>query len=420
MLCVYRSFGFLSLVIGVSCGVSTSAWAQKSASLLPKGIWRLRVVGVVVDPVTQSLNSDGEAQSLVSALEKRLTAKDLAASNPDLAALYNGLNAFESGLGDSLFAVDLMPEAEINAKQTVFAAEYGLTAKFSLGIIVPYSMVNNSASFNAKTYNEAQAVAQHVNGVGPLENGVNTFNSNAPNVHTFEDAIFTSNGYYIPSDFKYSGLGDIEVGGKYQVYKANNITSAFTGGVRLPTGSHKKDFKNILDQNTGDGQYDLAFELANEYAPWKFLSVGVGSRYTMQLQDKETIPLLRNGQTGLPNLNDANTFQEVSRNMGDYIETEVGSVFKFWSFEVNAAYMHYYKFLDSFKGPAGYQVSELAEKSDKVSHRYEVGLKFTTIPMFAKKKFFMPLEAKISYTDLLAGRNTTRSSYTRFDFIVYF
>jgi hypothetical protein len=413
---VYRSF----VVLSVFFALSTSAWAQKSASLLPRGIWRVRTVNVFTDPITQSLNSEGEAQSLVSALERRLTAKELAASNQNLAALYNGLNAFEYGLGDSLFAVDLMPQAEIQAKQMVFAAEYGITSKLSLGIIVPVSSVKNKASFKIQTYNEAMAVAQHVRGVAPLENGVHTFNASAPNAQTFEDAIFTSNGYYVPRDFEYTGLGDVEVGGKYQVYKNHGLSSALTAGVRLDTGTHKKDFRNILDQGTGDGQYDVAFELANEYQILPFLSLGLGSRYTIQLPNNETRPLLKSGQSGLPNLNDPSTFQKVRRNMGDYVETELGSVLKFWTWELNGAYMHYYKFSDSFSGPEAYQVAELESNTDKVSHRYEVGLKFTTLPLFAKKKFFMPLEAKIAYTDILAGRNVARSSYTRLDFIVYF
>src|SRR5690606_34883675 len=101
----YRAFIILSFMFAANAQL----FAQKTATVLPKGVWRVRMVNVLANPLTQSINSNGEAENLLSALEKRLTPQDLAASSADLATLYNALNSFEEGLGDSLFAVDLMP-----------------------------------------------------------------------------------------------------------------------------------------------------------------------------------------------------------------------------------------------------------------------------------------------------------------------
>jgi hypothetical protein len=412
----YRSFVILSVVV-----VSSSVLAQRTATVLPQNIFRVRAVGVVAQPVNQRLNSEGQAQGLMSPLERTLTTQDLAATSPALNELYTGLNSFESGLGDSLMSVDFLPMAQMNARQAIMAAEYGVTSRLSLGIIVPTVSMDVKASFDARVSNQVSRIAERTRGVQVLEDGLRQFEGQMPTSQFFVNEVFTKNGYDVPQDFSYTGLGDIELGAKYQYLKMDTVRGSVLGGLRMPTATHKARMENLLDRSTGDGQWDLAFEVASEWDPIKPITLGLASRYTLQLPNTERRALLRDGQSGLPNLNDPQTVREVRRNLGDVIDGEVSAKYTFLSaWSLIGLYGVSYKAQDRYTGPEGYQISALEENTASSDSRYELGLNYSTIPAFARNAFPVPLEMKLSYNSLIAGTNTPRSAYARMDFIVYF
>lgn len=397
-----------------------SVIAQKAATVLPKNIFRVRWVGVRTGSLTQSLNNDGTASNTMSALEKSLSAKDLAALSPDLNQLYTALNTFEAGLGDSLILADFYPDSEMVATKNTLAAEYGITKKLSLGIIVPITTMRVKASFNADVKNNVAAIRQKVQGVSALENGIDTFEANMPTAQSFENQVFTANGYQTPSDFSWTGLGDIELGAKYQFFNNKKYRATSLFGFRMPTTTHQKDFTNILDSNSGDKQWDLAFELVNEYVLTKSFSVGAGTRYTIQLPNSQKAALLRNGESGLPNLTRDDTIQDVRRNLGDQLEMEVSASYAYDRFILSGAYENSRKFTDRYSVPLGYQYKNLESETNTLQHRYAVGLKYTTVKAYVAKKFPIPLEVKLTYNDIFAGKNITRAAYTRLDMILFF
>jgi len=393
--------------------------AQKSASVLPNGIWRVRWVGVRTASLTQSLNDDGTASNTMSALEKSLTAKDLAALNSDLAQLYNGLNAYEEGLGDSLILADFYPDSSMVATKNTIAAEYGLSSKVSLGIIIPITTMRVDASFSADVQNNVAAIQAKVQGNSALENGLNTFSSSMPTSESFAQSVFTDNGYVVPGSFGWTGMGDIELGAKIQALKFSKFRATTLLGFRAPTTTHKANIRNLLDSNSGDNQWDLAFELATEYLPTKDFIFGVGTRYTIQLPNNQDKALLRDGQTGLPNLTVPGTIQNVRRNLGDQLETEIGASYQYNRFIVSTDYENLFKTSDSYSVPTGYRKDNLESETDALQHRYALGLKYTTLAAFVAKKASIPFEAKLTYSDIFAGRNVTKAAYARLDLIFF-
>jgi hypothetical protein len=412
----YRALTVLSLL-----GVSLSAQAQKSATVLPAKIFRVRAVGITANPVVSTLNTNGDSQSLVSALERTLTTKEIAKSDPNLQALYDGLNQFESGLGDSLMTVDLLPAAQINARQAVFAVEYGVTSRLSLGVIVPSSQMSVKASFKAQVNTQTAMVAERTQGVAPLDAYVAQFAANTPTAQTFTDGVFTANGYKTPQNFNYSGLGDVEIGAKYQYLSAETFRGTCLGGVRAPTATHQADRTNILDRSTGDGQWDLALECANEWDALKTLTLGAASRYTLQLPNSQDQAVLKDGQSGLPNLTDPTSVQNLRRDLGDTLDAELSAKVNVGpAWHVSGVGSLSLKTEDRYKGPAGFQIAELSKDTDSAEARFELGVGYSTIPAFAAKKFPVPMEVKLAYNTITSGYNTPRSAYSRMDLIVYF
>jgi len=412
----YRSLSVLSFM-----GASLAAQAQRPATVLPKNIYRVRLVGIVAAPLMQTLNSQGEGQSLMADMERTLTTKDIAAKDPNLNALYAGLNQLEEGLGDSLMSVDLMPKAHMSARQTVLAVEYGLTSRLSLGIIVPTVQMRVTSSFDARVNTQTAKLAARAAGAPPLEAGLQQFASNTPTAQTFAQSLFTANGYQVPRDFSYAGLGDIEIGAKYQYLKSEALRGTLLAGFRAPTTSHRADRSNILDRDTGDGQWDLALEASNEWDALKTLTFGVASRYTLQLPDSREQALLKDGQIGLPNLNDSTSIHRVRRDLGDMIDGELSARVNIGSaWHTSGVWGVAYKLENRYSGPQGYQVSKLGANTESAESRLELGVGYSTIPDFAAKKFPVPMEVKLAYNTITAGMNTPRSAYSRMDFIVYF
>ena len=71
------------------------------------------------------------------------------------------------------------------------------------------------------------------------------------------------------------------------------------------------------------------------------------------------------------------------------------------------AYQFSRKGQDSYSGPNGFYLDGLSENSDRTIHRGVLGVTYSTIPAFRKKKFGFPFEVDVSYSKVLAGKNTT-------------
>jgi hypothetical protein len=281
--------------------------------------------------------------------------------------------------------------------------------------------VNVKTSFSARVNTQSAMVAERTQGVPGLDAAVAQFAANEPKAQTFVDGTFTANGYDVPKDFNYAGLGDVEIGAKYQYLNAANFRGTCLAGFRAPTSTHKADRKNILDRSTGDGQWDLATECANEFDPLKTVTLGVAARYTLQLPNSQDEALLANGQSGLPNLTNPDTIQRVRRDLGDSLEGEASA-----KINIDAAWSATgimglaYKLADTYTGPSGYQVSSLGNDTESAEWRFELGVGYSTIPDFAAKRFPIPMEVKLAYNTITGGYNTPRSAYSRMDLIVYF
>lgn len=417
-----KLWAFLSA--GLLC-LSNAAFAQEDAAVLPKGIFRVRGVGVATGTITQAYNNDGNRESLMHALNGQVvsTAK-LASQNSQLAQLYRALNDLEPGLGDSLFQSTLQAKTEVAAHQYVFAAEYGLTSKLSLGLIVPtVDMSFSNTSFSATNQNNVAAIAARTKGLSGTTAGVNSFASQMPTTATYEAAVFTSKGYQTPHDFQFRSLGDIEMGVKYQFVNidSGHFMMATKTGFRLPTTSHLKDYRNPLDRDAGDHQLDFASSIISQYAFDPHFSITGSAQYTHQFGDKRDMYVNAPGEDGLPTLDDAHRDQ-VQRKLGEKIDTELSASYGIADrqFTLYSAWQFNAKAQDMYSGSKGLNYAALQTDTRELAHRAEFGLGYSTIPLFQRKKFAVPLQAKVAYNTTLAGVNVSDAKYLRLDMIVYF
>jgi hypothetical protein len=289
---------------------------------------------------------------------------------------------------------------------------------------MPISRFHAKGSFKVDSQTSVQAVRARSQGI-ISDAQWEKLQANIPNTATMEKALFLDNGYKPVSEAKGSGLGDTEIGLKWNFLNLRDkLLLATKTGFRVPTTTHTPDETNILDQSTGDKQLDYALQVVAEYIPVKQFSVAGAVQGTYQFQDtQKNKAVLRKGEAGLPNLHDGDLRSDVKRDLGEMVEANLGAGYGFIGNTLTPSfdYSYYYKAADKYSGPKDYlNYSALGDNTESMAHRGEFIMKYSTIPLFAAKKFPVPFEVKTSYQRTFAGKNIVDRNYYRFDMIVYF
>ncbi len=429
LLFIFPIWGFISMAL------ATTAFAQEETSVLPHGVFRTWIIGAAGGS-EYKFNTTGKRQGLAHILNRSVSMTDLeealskssdfVKTASELKNLRSELDDYgakigQPKLGNNLFQSDIYAAAQVEASQLILALEYGLTPKLSLGIAAPLMWYDIKAKVNIRNQNAFARTQNIVKGL-PLESRVLSFSSNAPNEETFKKSIFTDKGYQVPDNNRIFGISDIEGGLKYAAFKSTYVDSALLFGFRLPTGSHKKDPTNLVDQHIGDGQLDLAVQASVDFkiTP-KFIFLS-SAKYTFQTPDREMIVgKLKGSDDPLPDLTDPRVYDFANRKLGNTWDLNFNlRYYMFQSrFAVVGAYLYQFKGQDSFNGNNPYLNYALLEKNTNSNyHATEVFLIYSTVADYMRQEKAIPWEASVTYHHTLAGVNTPdlRYAYARLKF----
>lgn len=75
---------------------------------------------------------------------------------------------------------------------------------------------------------------------------------------------------------------------------------------------------------------------------------------------------------------------------------------------------------DRVSGPAGFDYSSLEDETDLISHIGKVGVGFSSLGLYAQKKFPLPMYAELQYRNRFAGENVFKSEYIGLTLGVFF
>lgn len=397
--------------------------AQETAAVMPKSIFRVRAIQIMGDTIGSRLDGDGRAMPLLSPLNRSVSTKEMAASDPNLKQLYDALNAFRTGLGDSLFNANFETKSQIDFKRTIYALEYGITQRMSFGFMVPIYDMAIRSKFDVKVDSQIDKIRQVTAGLDPVQDGLDQAEASAPTTATFEKAVFTDKGYEVPGNYTVHGMSDAEIGLKYQIVNTEKFLFSGQLQFRLPTTSHTQDYTRLLDIGLGDKQLDVGAWFFADYMPTRDLVFGGMFRYTSQLADKKKIPFLKKGETGLADLTDPKSWDTATRNLGEMIETELATTYYFYNrvFNVYGAYQYAYKGADKYTGTkSNLDYKAMGVDTKTTTHKYEAGIGYGTIQAYFDKKFPVPFEVKYGYNWMFRGTNSPLVSYNRFNLLLYF
>ena len=301
-----------------------------------------------------------------------------------------------------------------------FGYQYGLTDRITVGIHIPYWDVTNSV--DARIDNTGATV-----GGNPFLGTPGDPFGGAPFVpiamggvplttDQIQDLLVSQFGYDRIESWSGQGLSDIEIGGRYQYLKTEDWRLAFTGGIRLPTGE-EDDPDDLMDYPLGSGAWALLFNFNQDYIGIKNLVLNGTIRYELYLPDTATLRVPDSSDDVIT----ANK-ENVDRDYGDVVELEASGYYTFiegWN--VSLSYKYGFGFKDDVSGDRGYAYDSLEDETDYSEHVGILGLSYSTIALYQKKEFPVPMNASISYRNRFAGSNNTlKSQYIGLELAIFF
>jgi len=403
--------------------VSAQTGPGDDAVVMPKGYFRMFFDAQFYIPFDQRYNNSGQPESFGAPLSVPLDT----ATFPALAGLNPFLGGATASLGQSSVQI------ERNLQQYLFQPVYGLTDRLTIGMNIPYVMVkqNVSASVDSSPGSGANVgfstIASPFGPAGSIVPIALVPGTRRATLQDINNQLGSQFGLAPVQTWEDEGIGDIEAGGRYQYYRGANFRAALTSGVRFPTG-HVDDINNLVDVGWGTGAYALLFQFNQDFmlqkdglgkrlgfpTPGEFF-INTTFRYDLNLPNKQMARVCAPGVV-------CNNLDNVSRNLGDVLAVDVsgkvglltnGLIFvpRFW---------YSYKERDQFSGDKGYAYGDLALETQRTEYIYFLSLLYSTIPLVAEGKFWLPGSISVTYRDRFAGTNVPKSQYVGFTVQVYF
>ena len=387
------------------------------ATVLPQGYWRIYVEGAFSLPITQRFNKDGHKEDLATDFNTNLSSRVFS----DL-ALVEAAFGLAPGTG-TLGQTDVKFTRHINIINLVPA--YGVTDKLSIGFNLPYWSQNLNVQAGLNTSNATLGINPGIpGGIAPLG-----FPGTRPATTEDIQNLLVSRGFKRVENWSHDGIGDLEIGARYQYYKSEVLRAAFTGGVRFPTGEWD-DPDNLVDNAPGGGAYALLFRFQQDWlhqqaglmkllgAPdlGEFL-INTTFRYDLILPDKQSFRVCDVHTPICPTKDDS-----VKRDTGDIFEAELSPSYGLGEgFYLTGTYKYGHKWKDHHSGDKGFDYGALAVETDYDEHIVRGALNYTTMKLFADHKFPVPLIASVFYRERFAGNNNMFvSRYIGFSLNVFF
>lgn len=385
-----------------------------SASVLPKGVRNARIGGFSTE-VTDKYDGYGSIVPLGNGFNKPVTWNKLIDGRPDAserAQLRGALTAegvdLNSAAGDARGLVN----TRITSTVPVFA--YGVTEKITLGMGIPvvYSATNVDTGWEAReSFNRQIARLQTLG----YEGRILALQNDLYNVVSTQIANY---GYKPMVNEQQTSMGDVNLGMKAQLYQGKRTALALTSKVIVPTG-RTADVDKVVDVAPGDGAFSAGVGIVSDFKLTQKLILTPSAGYLYQFATDKTVRVPRTADESISPDKDYN----VNVKRGDIMSTGLALKSQFSeTIGAGAGYSFQYKNPDSYQGsryePGRYRYLE--QDTFQTMHSALISLTGSTVPLFKKKQFAIPLDASISFAHVIEGRNVGKLDVAIFDLAAYF
>jgi hypothetical protein len=390
--------GIVVLVIIVS---TPSQVLADSAAVLPENVSRGYWDFYHYQPTTQRYNPDGDREDLTYPF----TNAPLDSDALTLLKPFDPLVGGTASIGD----VSVAYQYDIDVLDAGYS--YGLTDKLTLGFHIPYYWITNNVetSFDSSSANVGKnpdtGICCELISDGGEE-------MNEDDVQNLIGSVYGINRI---ETWDNQGIGDIELGMKYQLFLKDRSAFAITSGLRIPTG-YEDDPDYLNDVPWSYGNYAVLLRLHYDYLvssmwnknPTKLHQIipatgdvilNLTFRYDYMLPDEKW---MRVGDD--PNQLFTNNIEKVSRKLGDLFNVEVSGKYQLTpAIALTGLYTYSFKLKDDISGELGYNYESLEANTDSSHHIIVIAASYSTLAAYTNKQFSVPMEINIAYRDRFAG-----------------
>jgi hypothetical protein len=389
----HKILSLLSLAVSqfTFAGGLTSPYDFSSAQVLPKGVFSPRFKFVSTS-LEKKYSSSGNTVPLAQDLNRNITWQDVLNNETDQVKRAQIQSLIQDAGGNAQTGNAGRTTGVVNTYTAVYvpALSYGLNEKISLGLGVPIFSTNIKVDTGFVKTTEGQNVINQAS-----ESGSPVSSEEAKNKlnNAMADKL-SGLGYNPLRSQSTTGVGDIKVGAKYQVYKDSQQAVALAPSLTLPTGN-ESSVNDLIPLGTGDGQTDLGLSASYDRRLIGGLSAGVYAAYNNQLPDQieKRIPTAKESLSA--------DKEQVSRNLGDQYST--GANLQYFLSKIGTSigggYNFQYQDTTTYEGTKyskdRYKILTSNEGS-QLLHSVTGAIGFSTVEFYKKKQFIYPFETQLT------------------------
>jgi hypothetical protein len=391
-----------------------------SYDTLPKNVNTFVFKQVMVSEIKSQYDASGSEETLD--LKEEFTSSRLEDVSAVIKTYFEQLRAISPEAYNNFSLGEFSADVTANVSAQGFGYGYGVTNRLTVYGSLPVYHITTDVKFQqTKPSNIAalQATLRNTNPDTALGKFVKDLSMQMPNTNTelIQSLVVNYYGYKPIGKWEKDALGDAEIGFIYRLTDFSDRGVALSAGAVLPTGS-PDDPDSLQDVSTGDGQYDAFLEVDSGIAYFgNSLQFDLKGRYTYQFASNKEVRWIDD-----PNLPLSSSKKTVNQKLGNKLDATASATYSptYWM-NINTS------FILASIGKSRYEnVGEsnvrnaLENETESQSSWLRLGLGFSTIEAYKRKKFDLPFDFGISGQRLLNAKNTASYDRVDLDFKFYF
>jgi hypothetical protein len=407
------------ITIGVALSLNVSPTFAASYDTLPKGVDMFILKQVMTSKIESKFDSNHQDDSL--AINENFNSSKLENINSVIKNYFQELNALSPDAYNqfSLGEFKAQAYAQVNAQGLGLAK--GITNHLTVYGSLPIYHAKTEVSFKqTKKSNLAaiQAAVQNAPTTSATSAFVRQLTLQLPetNEQLLQSVVVNYYGYKPLGTWEKDGLGDAELGAMYRLTDFYDKGFAIAGGIVLPTGD-ADDPDSLQDIATGDGQVDAFVEsMAGMSFYDNALQLDLKTRYTYQFASTKSLRTVDD-----PDLFLSKSKEVMREKLGNKVDATLSATYNanLW-FNINSSII-LNEISASRYGSSNAKVNSTLELNTYTTNEWaRIGVGFSSVELYKRKKMEIPCELNLSAQKLLNAKNA--ANYARFDldFRLYF
>lgn len=405
------------LALGVLGGQPLHA---ASYDTLPKNVNTVVFKQVMASKVESKYDAHGNQETLD--LKEEFTSSKLEDVSSVIKSYFEQLRAISPDAYKNFSLGEFSADVEANISAQGFGYGFGVTDRLTVYGSVPLYHITTDVKFKqTKESNiaDVQATIRNANPESAIGKFVKDLTLQLPSTNTqlLQSLVVNYYNYKPIGKWQRDALGDAELGFIYRLTDMSDRGVAISGGVVLPTGQ-ADDPDSLQDVSTGDGQYDTFVELASGMSFLdKTFQFDIKGRFTYQFAAKKEVRWIDDPDVPL-----SQEKRTVNEKLGNKFDTTVTLTYNptYWM-NLSSAVVFEQTGQSTYSQVGNAKVQRALEAdTDSQAQWVRLGIGFSTIEAYKRKKFDIPFDVGVTAQRLLNAKNTESFDRIDLDVKLYF